>query len=46
MRIARTSRVHCGRPFVSDGWNLFDVLVVGLSLVALGPVTMPINVLR
>ena len=31
---------------MSDGWNLFDVLVVGLSLIALGPVAMPINVLR
>ena len=35
-----------GRPFISDGWNIFDIIVVGLSLVALGPVAMPINVLR
>ena len=46
MRIARTCACTLRRPFVSDGWNLFDVLVVALSLVALGPVAMPINVLR
>ena len=43
---ATPSQHHTFRPFLSDGWNLFDVLVVGLSLVALGPVAMPINVLR
>ncbi len=34
------------RPYISDGWNLFDIIVVSLSLVALGPIAMPINVLR
>ena len=34
------------RPFLSDGWNNFDFVVVSLSLIALGPVAMPINVLR
>ena len=29
-----------------DGWNLFDSVVVALSLVALGPIDMPVNVLR
>ena len=43
---ATPSQLRTSRPFLSDGWNLFDVLVVGLSLVALGPVAMPINVLR
>ncbi len=28
-----------------DGWNAFDTIVVALSLVALGPIAMPINVL-
>ncbi len=37
----------CGcRPYISDGWNIFDIIVVSLSLVALGPIEMPINVLR
>ena len=37
---------HWLREFVSDGWNAFDCAVVALSLIALGPVRMPINVLR
>ena len=37
---------HWFRRFVRDGWNIFDSLVVALSLIALGPVAMPINVLR
>ena len=37
---------HWLAPFVRDGWNVFDTIVVTLSLVALGPVSMPINVLR
>ena len=37
---------HWIRPFFSDGWNGFDFIVVSLSLIALGPVAMPINVLR
>jgi hypothetical protein len=38
--------VWCCRPYISDGWNIFDIIVVSLSLVALGPIAMPINVLR
>ena len=34
------------RPYITDGWNIFDIIVVSLSLVALGPIAMPINVLR
>ena len=32
------------RPFWRDGWNCFDFVVVALSLVALGPIAMPVNV--
>jgi hypothetical protein len=32
--------------FFSDGWNQLDFIVVTLSLVSLGPVSMPINVIR
>jgi voltage-gated sodium channel len=34
------------RPFFADGWNIFDLVVVSMSLVALGPVQIPINVIR
>jgi hypothetical protein len=34
------------RRFAYDGWNQLDVIVVTLSLVALGPVSMPANVIR
>jgi hypothetical protein len=37
---------HWFLPFASDGWNQLDVVVVSLSLMALGPVTMPANVMR
>ena len=37
---------HWFLPFVSDGWNFFDCLVVSMSLVALGPVKIPVNVIR
>ena len=32
---------HWLRPFLADGWNLFDSAVILLSLVALGPINMP-----
>ena len=32
--------------FARDGWNQLDVVVVTASLVALGPVNMPVNVIR
>ena len=32
--------------FVRDGWNMFDLVVVSLSLAALGPVPIPANTLR
>ena len=32
--------------FFTDGWNQLDFVVVILSLVSLGPVSMPINVIR
>jgi hypothetical protein len=34
------------RPFFADGWNIFDLVVVSMSLAALGPVQIPINVIR
>ena len=37
---------HWFKPFISDGWNIFDVLVVTISLIALGPVKIPVNVIR
>ena len=37
---------HWFKPFVSDGWNIFDLIVVALSLIALGPVKVPVNVIR
>ncbi len=37
---------HWFRPFWRDGWSIFDFLVIALSLVALGPVNMPISVIR
>jgi hypothetical protein len=37
---------HWFLPFASDGWNQLDVVVVSLSLAALGPVTMPANAIR
>ncbi len=45
-RLSVTTRDAADRAFFADGWNLFDVVVVTLSLVALGPVNLPINVLR
>ena len=46
VELAINAFAHWFRPFVSDGWNAFDCIVVSLSLVALGPMSMPINVLR
>ncbi len=37
---------HWFRPFWQDGWSIFDFFVIALSLVALGPVEMPISVIR
>ena len=37
---------HWFKPFISDGWNIFDFIVVAMSLVALGPVKVPVNVIR
>ncbi len=37
---------HWFTPFISDGWNIFDFIVVAMSLVALGPVKVPVNVIR
>jgi voltage-gated sodium channel len=37
---------HWLRPFFSDGWSLFDLFVIVLSLVALGPIDLPANALR
>jgi hypothetical protein len=37
---------HWLRPFVRNAWSMLDALVVLMSLVALGPVDIPITVLR
>ncbi len=37
---------HWMRPFLSDLWNAFDVVVIVLSLVALGPIDLPVSLLR
>jgi hypothetical protein len=44
--LAINAYAHWFRAFAMDGWNLFDSVVVSLSLVALGPIDMPISVLR
>jgi voltage-gated sodium channel len=44
--LAVNAYAHWFWSFVRDGWNLFDSIVVALSLVALGPIAMPINALR
>ncbi len=36
---------HWWRPFLTR-WNLLDLLVVALSLAALGPIDLPMSVLR
>jgi hypothetical protein len=33
-------------PFFKSGWNIVDLIVVVLSLAALGPIDLPITVLR
>ncbi len=37
---------HWFKAFISDGWSIFDCIVVVLSLAALGPFDIPINVMR
>ena len=37
---------HWFKPFIADGWNLFDVMVVSVSLFTLGPLKLPFNVVR
>ena len=37
---------HWFRAFFSSSYNLFDLIVISLSLVALGPINLPISVLR
>ena len=44
--LAINAFAHWFRPFISDGWNIFDFFVVSMSLIALGPVKMPVNVIR
>jgi hypothetical protein len=34
------------REFISSRWSVFDFCVVILSLVSLGPLDMPVNILR
>ena len=34
------------REFFSIGWNVLDLVVVILSLVALGPIPIPISIVR
>ena len=37
---------HWFTPFVSNQYNLIDCLVIGLSLVSLGPLEIPVSILR
>jgi hypothetical protein len=37
---------HWLRPFLNDGWSVFDLFVIILSLAALGPISLPANALR
>ena len=37
---------HWFKLFISEGWNIFDVVVVTISLIALGPFKIPVNVIR
>jgi hypothetical protein len=37
---------HWLRPFFCSGWNVLDLIVVALSLIALGPIPIPISVVR
>ena len=38
---------HWFRPFFTNGWSLFDLVVVAFSLVALDPsLNLPVNVVR
>ena len=46
VELAINAYAHWFRSFALDGWNMFDSIVVSLSLVALGPIAMPISVLR
>eukprot|EP00960_Hanusia_phi_P075152 768380-Hanusia_phi.AAC.4 len=32
---------HWFKAFVSNGWNLFDALIISISLVSLGPIQLP-----
>ncbi len=34
------------RPFFSSSWNILDLIVVVLSLASLGPIDLPMNILR
>ncbi len=46
VELAVNAFAHWFKPFISDGWNIFDFIVVALSLVALGPVNVPVNIVR
>ena len=37
---------HWLQEFFTSGWNVLDLVVVSLSLVALGPVPIPISIVR
>jgi hypothetical protein len=37
---------HWLRPFLRDGWSLFDLIVVTVSLASLGPLVLPTSVIR
>jgi hypothetical protein len=37
---------HWLRDFVQSSWSVFDAAVVSLSLITLGPLNLPVSVLR
>ena len=44
--LAMNVYAHWLRPFLTNWWNALDVVIIILSLVALGPINIPISILR
>ncbi len=34
------------QPFLSNSWSVFDAIIVGMSLIVLGPLDFPVSILR
>jgi hypothetical protein len=46
LELAMNAYAHWLAPFLRSGYNLVDTVVVLLSLLALGPINVPISILR